>query len=94
MCWHLNNANYNTHKSCTITNDVSNSKVSVTKFGRRFPNDTSHNVSIMASHQYKMEKVVCHRCQPSRNRAGNPAFLHISRIPAFLSERPAFLALF
>ena len=34
------------------------------------------------------------RCQPSRNRAGNPAFWLISRIPAFLSERPAFLALF
>ena len=39
-----------------------------------------------------------HRCQPSRNRAGNPAFWFIiwfiSRIPAFLRERPAFLALF
>ena len=35
-----------------------------------------------------------HRCQPSRNRAGNPAFWHTSRIPAFLPERPAFLALF
>ena len=35
-----------------------------------------------------------HRCQPSRNRAGNPAFCLISRIPAFLRERPAFLALF
>ena len=35
-----------------------------------------------------------HRCQPSRNRAGNPAFLRISRIPAFFTERPAFLALF
>ena len=32
-----------------------------------------------------------HRCQPSRNRAGNPAFWLISRIPAFLRERPAFL---
>ena len=31
-----------------------------------------------------------HRCQPSRNRAGNPAFLRISRIPAFFPERPAF----
>ena len=38
--------------------------------------------------------IVQHRCQPSRNRAGNPAFLLISRIPAFLRERPAFLALF
>ena len=35
-----------------------------------------------------------HRCQPSRNRAGNAAFLCISRIPAFFRERPAFLALF
>ena len=35
-----------------------------------------------------------HRCQPSRNRAGNPAFWRISRIPAFFPERPAFLALF
>ena len=35
-----------------------------------------------------------HRCQPSRNRAGNPAFWLISRIPAFLRKRPAFLALF
>ena len=35
-----------------------------------------------------------HRCQPSRNRAGNPAFWLICRIPAFLRERPAFLALF
>ena len=35
-----------------------------------------------------------HRCQPSRNRAGNPAFWCISRIPAFFPERPAFLALF
>ena len=35
-----------------------------------------------------------HRCQPSRNRAGNPAFWLFSRIPAFLPERPAFLALF
>ena len=35
-----------------------------------------------------------YRCQPSRNRAGNPAFWHISRIPAFLPERPAFQALF
>ena len=30
-------------------------------------------------------------CQPSRNRAGNPAFWPISRIPAFLRKRPAFL---
>ena len=35
-----------------------------------------------------------HRCQPSRNRAGNPIVLLISRIPAFLRERPAFLAIF
>ena len=35
-----------------------------------------------------------HRCQPSRNRAGNPAFLSISRIPAFFREHPAFLASF
>ena len=32
--------------------------------------------------------------QPSRYRAGNPAFLLLSRIPAFLRERPAFLASF
>ena len=31
---------------------------------------------------------------PSRNRAGNHAFWLISRMPAFLRERPAFLALF
>ena len=35
-----------------------------------------------------------HRCQPSRNRAGNPAFLLISRIPTLLRERPAVLDLF
>ena len=35
-----------------------------------------------------------HRCQPSRNRAGNPECLLISRNPAFSPERPAFLALF
>ena len=35
-----------------------------------------------------------HRCQPSRNRVGNPAFWLISRIPAFLRGRPEFLALF
>ena len=35
-----------------------------------------------------------HRCQPSRNRAGNPAFWLISRVPAFLRKHPAFLALF
>ena len=35
-----------------------------------------------------------HRCQPSRNLAGIPAFWHISRIPAFVLERPAFMALF
>ena len=40
------------------------------------------------------EKKHYDRCQPSRNRAGNPAFLLISRIPAFLPERPSFLALF
>ena len=34
------------------------------------------------------------RCQPSRNRAGNPEFWLISRIPAFLPERPALLTLF
>ena len=38
--------------------------------------------------------IMHHRCQPSRNRAGNPAFWLISHIPAFLRERPAFLALF
>ena len=37
---------------------------------------------------------VVHRCQPSRNRAGNPAFWLISRIPVFLPERPAFLDLY
>ena len=35
-----------------------------------------------------------HRCQPSRNRAGTLAFWIIPRIPAFLPQRPAFLALF
>ena len=40
------------------------------------------------------EKYSKRRCQPSRNRAGNPAFLLVSRIPAFLLEHPAFLALF
>ena len=35
-----------------------------------------------------------HMCQPSRNRAGNPAFWLFFRIPAFLPDRPAFLALF
>ena len=39
-----------------------------------------------------MELTICHRCQPSRNRAVNPACWLISRIPAFLRERPAFLA--
>ena len=39
-------------------------------------------------------KFKSYRCQPSRNRAGNPAFWLISRIPAFLRERLAFLALF
>ena len=33
-----------------------------------------------------------HRCQSSRNRAGNPAFWLISRIPTFLREAPTFLA--
>ena len=37
---------------------------------------------------------ILHRCQPSRNRAGNPAFWLISGIPIFLREHPAFLALF
>ena len=35
-----------------------------------------------------------HRCQPSRNRAGNPANLLISRIPAFFPKHPAFLGFF
>ena len=39
------------------------------------------------------ETGVVHMCQPSRNRAGNPAFWLIPRIPAFLRE-PPFLALF
>ena len=34
------------------------------------------------------------RCQPSRNRSENPACWLLSHIPAFLLERPAFLALF
>ena len=40
------------------------------------------------------QSLAMHRCQPSRNRAGNPAFWLISRIPAFLRKRPAFLAFF
>ena len=40
------------------------------------------------------QRVSIHRCQPSRNDAGNPAIWLISRIPAFLRERPAFLAYF
>ena len=39
-------------------------------------------------------KMTPHMCQPSRNRAGNPAFWLISRIPAFWRKRTAFLALF
>ena len=35
-----------------------------------------------------------HRCQPSRNRAGNPANLVVSRIPAFFPKHPAFLGFF
>ena len=38
--------------------------------------------------------VTIDRCQPSRNRAGYPAFWLISHIPVFSPERPAFLALF
>ena len=56
---------------------------------------TAHGHTDVLSSQILV--VVCgglHRCQPSRNRAGNPAFLPISRIPAFLRKRPAFLALF
>ena len=34
------------------------------------------------------------RCQPSRNRVGNPAFRLSSRIPAFLQKRTACLAIF
>ena len=46
------------------------------------------------AHVCACEKNVCHRCQPSRNRAGNPAFWLISRIPVFFRKHPAFLALF
>ena len=35
-----------------------------------------------------------HRCQPSRNRAGNPANLVLSRIPAYIPKHPAFLCFF
>ena len=56
-------------------------------------------VSVMGSNHKKINfphyiKRLNHRCQPSRNRAGNPAFLLISRIPAFFRERPTFLVLF
>ena len=43
---------------------------------------------------FKRSKLTAHRCQPSRNRAGNPAFWLIYRISAFLPERPACLTLF
>ena len=35
-----------------------------------------------------------HRCQPSRNRAGNPANLVVSRIPAFFSKTSRIFKLF
>ena len=38
--------------------------------------------------------LIIHRCQPSRNRAGNPANLVVSRIPAFFPKHPAFLGFF
>ena len=61
------------------------------KVHRLDPPDTdSHNVSSESD----TDSVSVHRCQPSSNRAGNPAFWLISRIPAFLPERPVFLALF
>ena len=41
-----------------------------------------------------VECLKLHRCQPSRNRAGNPANLVVSRIPAFFPKHPAFLGFF
>ena len=36
--------------------------------------------------QVMLQLFIMHRCQPSRNRAGNPAFCLLSRIPAFFCE--------
>ena len=61
-----------------------------------YRNETVHNQIRaeerwrMPSESYSLEKTN----QPSRNRAGNPAFLPISCIPAFSRESPTFLALF
>ncbi len=52
--------------------------------------ETNHSKAVLLDGEVTM---LNHRCQPSRNRAGNSAFLHISRIPAFFPERPAFLGL-
>ena len=49
---------------------------------------------ICPRNRQKIRTTLISRCQPSRNRARNPACWLISRILAFLRERPAFLALF
>ena len=55
-----------------VTNKMSNCPVVLSQFW--------HDIKWLCHRGSSRQKIRCHRCQPSRNRAGNPAFWRISRI--------------